>query len=146
MGGVGPPRVTEERKPSRCRPSAMLTCILETGIDVSPRRALDAFCMCEQTWARLTRDMLAEVGVESALAGLRRWASAMRCVYAATLNTVYDSGCRCRPGFNCASSAADARARRCSMQQISGLARRSASHGWSKAARWPFGRAWAGAY
>lgn len=59
LGGVIPPSVTEERKPSRCRPSARLTCILETGIDVRPRRAFDAFCRCEQTCARLTRDMLA---------------------------------------------------------------------------------------
>jgi len=41
----------------------MLTCILETGIDVNPRRALEAFCMCEQTCARLTRDILAAVVV-----------------------------------------------------------------------------------
>ena len=54
---MGPPSVTEERKPSRCRPSAILTCILETGIDVSPSLAVDAFCMCEHTCARLTRDM-----------------------------------------------------------------------------------------
>jgi hypothetical protein len=31
---------------------------LETGIDVRPRRALEAFCRWEHTCARLTRDML----------------------------------------------------------------------------------------
>ena len=51
----------------------MLTCILETGIDVSPSRALDAFCMCEQTCARLTRDMLAGVDVGIC----PRWAAAV---------------------------------------------------------------------
>lgn len=33
----------------------------ERGIEVRPRRARDAFCMCEQTWARLTRDMVVVV-------------------------------------------------------------------------------------
>ena len=28
------------------------------GIDVIPSRALEAFCRCEQTWARFTRDIL----------------------------------------------------------------------------------------
>jgi hypothetical protein len=58
LGGVGPPSVMDERKPSRCRPRARLTCSFETGIDVRPRRALDAFWRCEHTCARLTRDML----------------------------------------------------------------------------------------
>jgi hypothetical protein len=59
FGGEAPPRVTEERKPSRCRPRTKFTCILETGIDVRPRRAFDAFCRCEHTCARFTSDMLA---------------------------------------------------------------------------------------
>lgn len=36
----------------------MFTCIFETGMEVRPRRALEAFCRCEQTWARLTRDIV----------------------------------------------------------------------------------------
>ena len=28
------------------------------GIEVRPRRALEAFCRWEQTWARLTRDIM----------------------------------------------------------------------------------------
>ena len=59
-GGVVPPRVTEEMKPSRWRPSIRLTCNLETGIEVRPRRALDAFWRCEHTCARLTRDMVTD--------------------------------------------------------------------------------------
>lgn len=59
-GGVGPPRVTVERNPCFWRRSDSDRCIRESGIEVRPRRARDAFCMCEQTWARLTRDMAVE--------------------------------------------------------------------------------------
>ena len=59
FGGETPPRVTDERNPSRCRPRTRLTCIFETGIDVRPRRALEAFCRCEHTCARFTSDMMA---------------------------------------------------------------------------------------
>ena len=56
-GGVGPPRVTVLRKPCFWRRSDSERCMRERGIEVRPRRAREAFCMCEQTWARLTRDM-----------------------------------------------------------------------------------------
>jgi hypothetical protein len=54
---VGPPSVTLERKPSRCRPSINRTCSFDTGIEVRPNRAFDAFWRCEHTCARLTSDM-----------------------------------------------------------------------------------------
>jgi hypothetical protein len=57
-GGVGPPRVTVLRKPCFWRRSERERCMRERGIEVRPRRAREAFCMCEQTWARLTRDMV----------------------------------------------------------------------------------------
>ena len=61
FGGVDPPNVTVEMKPSRCRPSMRLTWSFETGTEVRPSRALEAFCMCEHTCARLTRDMVRSV-------------------------------------------------------------------------------------
>lgn len=57
-GGVGPPRVTVLRKPCFWRRRERERCMRERGIEVRPRRAREAFCMCEQTWARLTRDMV----------------------------------------------------------------------------------------
>jgi hypothetical protein len=54
---------------------------LETGIDVSPSRALEAFCMWEQTCARLTRDILAVLVV-------------IRPRWAATVGGC-DRGCEC---------------------------------------------------
>lgn len=57
-GGVGPPRVTVERKPCFWRRRERDRCMRERGIEVRPRRAREAFCMCEQTCARLTRDMV----------------------------------------------------------------------------------------
>lgn len=59
-GGDGPPRLTVERKPCFCRWSDKERCSLDSGTDVSPKRASDAFCKCEQTCERLTRDMLME--------------------------------------------------------------------------------------
>jgi hypothetical protein len=57
-GGVGPPRVTVLRNPCFWRRRESERCMRERGIEVRPRRASEAFCMCEQTWARLTRDMV----------------------------------------------------------------------------------------
>lgn len=57
-GGLGPPRVTEERKPEVCNCSMRARCSLEEGTEVMPRRALEAFWRWEQTFARLTRDMV----------------------------------------------------------------------------------------
>ena len=44
-----------------------LTCILETGMEVRPSRALEAFCRCEHTCARLTSDILCVWGVGKGL-------------------------------------------------------------------------------
>lgn len=60
-GGVGPPRVTVEMKPEDWRARRRERCRFVEGMDVRPRRALEAFCRCEQTWARLTRDIFRAV-------------------------------------------------------------------------------------
>lgn len=60
-GGVSPPRVTEETKPAFWSWRERLRSMLVEGIEVRPRRAMEAFCMCEQTFARWTRDMVAVV-------------------------------------------------------------------------------------
>lgn len=56
-GGVGPPRVTEERKPECWRQRARERSWFVEGIEVRPRRALEAFWRWEQAWARFTRDI-----------------------------------------------------------------------------------------
>jgi len=56
-GGVGPPRVTVERKPLDCRARARDRCRFVEGIEVRPRRAFEAFCRWLQTCARFTRDI-----------------------------------------------------------------------------------------
>ncbi len=61
-GGVRPPRVTEERKPAVWRESVRARSMLVEGMEVRPRRALEAFWRCEQTFARCTRDMVAVDG------------------------------------------------------------------------------------
>lgn len=53
-----PPRVTEERKPDCCRERERRRCRAVEGIEVRPRRALEAFWRCEQTWERLTSDIV----------------------------------------------------------------------------------------
>jgi len=57
-GGVRPPRVTEDRKPDVCKERDRRKCKAVEGMDVRPRRALEAFWRCEHTCERLTRDML----------------------------------------------------------------------------------------
>lgn len=57
-GGCRPPRVTVDMKPDFCRDSASARFCFVEGMDVMPSRALEAFCRCEQTLARLTRDMV----------------------------------------------------------------------------------------
>lgn len=57
-GGVTPPRVTLERKPEDWSARRSLRWRFVEGMDVRPRRALEAFWRCEQTWARLTSDIL----------------------------------------------------------------------------------------
>ncbi len=64
-GGEGPARVTEERKPEVWRESISARIRFEEGTEVRPRRAREAFWRCEQTWARLTSDILMVVGEES---------------------------------------------------------------------------------
>lgn len=64
-GGVGPPRVTVLRKPCFCRSSERERCMRDRGIEVTPRRAREAFCMWEQTWARLTSDMVGGIWAPS---------------------------------------------------------------------------------
>ena len=56
-GGLRSPRVTEERKPDDCRARRRFRCRFVEGMEVRPRRALEAFCRCEHTWARFTRDI-----------------------------------------------------------------------------------------
>lgn len=56
-GGVRPPRVTEERKPDCWRARVRVRIRLVDGTEVSPRRALEAFCRCEHTLERVTRDI-----------------------------------------------------------------------------------------
>lgn len=50
--------MTEERKPELWRARERVRSWLVEGIEVRPRRALDAFWRCEQTFARWTRDIL----------------------------------------------------------------------------------------
>jgi len=59
LGGARPATLTVETKPCFCRLRARRRCILLMGIEVMPNRALEAFCRWEQTFARLTRDMVA---------------------------------------------------------------------------------------
>ena len=40
-------------------------CNFVKGMEVIPSRAFEAFCRCEQTWARLTRDMAEQVKVKA---------------------------------------------------------------------------------
>lgn len=53
-----PPRVTELRKPEDWRLSMRVRIMLVEGTEVSPRRAREAFCRCEQTFERCTRDIV----------------------------------------------------------------------------------------
>lgn len=62
-GGVGPARVTEDMKPERWRDREKDRCRLVDGMEVRPSRAREAFCRCEQTWERPTRDMLGKRGL-----------------------------------------------------------------------------------
>lgn len=57
-GGVWPPRVTVETKPDFWSWWERCMCCFVKGIEVVPRRALEAFCRWEQTCERLTRDMV----------------------------------------------------------------------------------------
>lgn len=52
-----PARVTEDRKPDSWRARVRVSTMFEEGTEVSPRRALEAFCRCEHTWERLTSDI-----------------------------------------------------------------------------------------
>lgn len=56
-GGVGPPTVTVPTYPERCIARRRLWSCLVEGIEVSPRRAADAFWRWEQAWERSTRDI-----------------------------------------------------------------------------------------
>lgn len=64
-GGVGPARVTVERKPEFWSASISASARFDDGMLVRPRRAFEQFWMCEQMLERLTRDMLA-VGARAA--------------------------------------------------------------------------------
>lgn len=66
---MSPPRVTEERNPDCCSARRSVRWRLVEGIEVRPRRALDAFWRCEQTCARFTRDIAWCAGPEGASAG-----------------------------------------------------------------------------
>lgn len=70
-GGVRPPRVTEERKPECCSARRSVRWRLVAGTEVRPSRALEAFCRCEQTCERFTRDMVR--GVEGAMSPRGLW-------------------------------------------------------------------------
>ncbi len=54
-----PPRVTEDRKPDCWRARARVRIMFVDGTEVSPRRALEAFCRCEHTLESMTRDIVA---------------------------------------------------------------------------------------
>ena len=56
---MAPPRTTVDMKPEFCSCRASLRWSLELGIDVKPRRALEALLMWEQMLASSTSDMLA---------------------------------------------------------------------------------------
>ena len=56
-GHSSPAGVTLARKPCFCSASMRSRCSFVKGMAVVPSRALDTFCRCEQTCARLTRDM-----------------------------------------------------------------------------------------
>ena len=56
-GGTGPPMVTEETYPERWSWSIRVWWRVVQGMEVRPRRALEAFWRWEQQWARLTRDI-----------------------------------------------------------------------------------------
>lgn len=62
-GGVGPPRTTVEINPEFCSASISFRWNFVSGTDVSPNRALLAFCRCEQALARWTRDMVDETAM-----------------------------------------------------------------------------------
>lgn len=51
-GGTAPPLVTKERNPVRCRDRSRFRFDVFQGALVRPRRALEAFCKCEHTFAR----------------------------------------------------------------------------------------------
>lgn len=52
-----PARCTEDRKPDCWSARESRRSWLVEGMEVRPRRALEAFCRCEQTFARWTRDI-----------------------------------------------------------------------------------------
>ena len=54
--------MTEERKPEDWRARERVRSWLVEGMEVRPRRALEAFWRWEQTFARWTRDMVGELG------------------------------------------------------------------------------------
>ena len=56
---MAPPRTTVDIKPEFCNCRASLRWSLELGIDVNPRRALEALLICEQILASSTSDILA---------------------------------------------------------------------------------------
>src|SRR5262249_16847295 len=51
VGGLGPPRVTDDMKPVRWRAMASFRLYLRLGTDVIPSRALVAFWRCEHMFA-----------------------------------------------------------------------------------------------
>lgn len=53
--------MTEERNPEDCSASVRVRIMFVEGTEVRPRRALEAFCRCEQTFERCTRDMVGNV-------------------------------------------------------------------------------------
>lgn len=57
-GGARPPRVTEDRNPDDWSASVRVRIMFVEGTEVRPSRAFDAFCRCEHTCERLTRDMV----------------------------------------------------------------------------------------
>lgn len=44
-----PPRVTDDKNPLDWRPSMRERIMFVEGTDVSPRRAFEAFCRCDET-------------------------------------------------------------------------------------------------
>ena len=60
-GGSGPPRTTADMKPDVCSESMSVRMRFVDGTEVRPRRAREAFWRCEQTWERVTRDIVSRI-------------------------------------------------------------------------------------
>jgi len=70
---VRPPRVTVEMKPADCSARESRRIWFVEGTEVRPRRALEAFWRCEQTFERWTRDILGIGPYGRKLRITRRW-------------------------------------------------------------------------